>query len=129
MPDEPPTKTSGQHRSEPPAPDNEAGRLAADDRGNITWQWANDDVLQADDTAGAILRLRALVDPSLGVIDDGPPGSPQHNPTGLKTGYNPYDSGTLLKAGDKKKKTDLRELSKWLETKRKVDDPAGEPGE
>lgn len=129
MPDEPPTKTSGQPRSEPHPADKDAGRLAEDDLGNITWQWANDDVLQADDTAGAIERLRALVDPSLGVIDDGPPGSPKHNPTGLKTGYDPYDSGTLLKAGDKRKKTDLRELSKWLETKRKLDDPSGESGE
>jgi len=129
MPDEPPSKTRGQPRSEPPAADPEPGRLAEDDRGNITWQWANNDVLQADDTAGAIERLRALVDPSLGVIDDGPPGSPKHNPTGLKTGYDPYDSGTLLKAVGRRKKTNLRELSKWIATKRKVDDPSGEPGE
>ena len=29
------------------------GRLAEDDRGNIGWEWANDDVLQADDTLAA----------------------------------------------------------------------------
>jgi hypothetical protein len=100
---------------------NEAGQLAEDDRGNMTWQWANDEVLQADDTAGAIQRLRALVDPSLDIIDDEAPNALKSNPKGLKVGYDPYDSGTLGKTGRKKKK-DLHELSKWIETKRKVDD-------
>jgi hypothetical protein len=127
MPDEPSDKSRGRHRSsDSSAADPDPGRLAEDDRGNITWQWANNDVLQADDTFGAIERLRALVDPSLGVIDDGPPGTAKHNPTGLKTGYDPYESGTLLKTGPRKKKTDLRELSKWIETKRKLSDPSDE---
>jgi hypothetical protein len=115
-------------KPEPPAPPEspgaqEAGQLAQDDRGNVTWEWANDEVLQADDTAGAILRLRALVDPSLGIIDDDAPNALKSNPKGLKVGYDPYDSGTLGKT-ERKKKKDLRELSKWIETKRKIDDGA-----
>ena len=42
----------------------EPGRLDEDDRGNMTWQWADNDVLQADNTPGAVERLRALVDPA-----------------------------------------------------------------
>lgn len=105
------------------------GRLAEDDRGNVTWQWADDDALLADNTSGAMQRLRALVDPSLDVVDDGPAAHGIENPAGLKTGYNPYESGALVKTGrHKKKKTDLRELSKWIEAKRKLEDgSSGEP--
>jgi hypothetical protein len=110
-------------------PDEEPGRLAEDDRGNMTWQWANDDVLQADDTAGAIERLRALVDPRLGVIEDEAPNKLRSNPKGTKLGYNPYDSGTLGKT-ERKKKRSMQELSKWIEAKRKVEAKAkDEPGE
>ncbi|MGB7738159.1 MAG: hypothetical protein WBM03_03530 [Steroidobacteraceae bacterium] len=109
-----------------PTEPREPGRLAEDDRGNITWQWANEDVLLADDTAGAIERLRALVDPKLDVVDDyGRTDSVRDNPTGLYVGYNPYDSGSLGKTA-RMRKVDLRELSKWIETKRKIegsDDP------
>jgi len=109
----------------------EAGQLAEDDRGNITWQWANKEVLQADDTAGAIERLRALVDPNLDIVDSEPAAHGIENPRGLKTGYNPYESGALVKTGrQKKKKTDLRELSKWIAAKRKLEDgSSGESGE
>jgi hypothetical protein len=107
-----------------------AGHLAEDDRGNVTWQWANKEVLQADDTAGAIERLRALVDPSLDIVDEGPAPHGIENPAGLKTGYDPYQSGALVKTGrQRKRKTDLRELSKWIEAKRKLDGgSSGEPG-
>ena len=104
-------------RKRPSTPPAEPGHVAEDDRGNMTWQWANDAALQADDTAGAIERLRALVDPTLIVVDDDAPNSVQHNPKGLKVGYNPYDSGALGKTERKKKKS-LRELSNWIETKR-----------
>ena len=42
-------------------------------------------------------------------------------PHGLTAGYNPYDSGTLSKQSWKKKK-DLRELSKWIELRKKLGD-------
>jgi hypothetical protein len=99
---------------------NEPGRLAEDDRGNVAWEWAQDDALQSDDTAGAIERLRVLVDPKLNVVEEDPPNTIKHNAKGLKQGYNPYDSGALGKT-ERKRKKNLRELSKWIETKRKVE--------
>ena len=120
MPNDPPHKPRSAlgERDGPPA---EPGQLVEDDLGNITWQWANDEVLQADDTAGAIERLRALVDPNLGLDDSDPAPHGIENPLGLKKGYNPYESGALLKT-ERKKKKDLREFSKWIEQKRKLDD-------
>ena len=44
----------------------------------------------------------------------------QPNPGGLKKGYDPYDSGMLLKKQWKKKK-DLHALSEWIERKKKLD--------
>ena len=110
-------------RSTPVANPNDPGRLDIDDRGNVTWQWSDDDDLNADDTLGAAERIRALVDPSLDVAEDpDDPKSPvQSNPKGLKTGYNPYNSGALGKQSWKKKK-DLRQLSKWIELKKKMED-------
>jgi hypothetical protein len=110
----------------PPVPPEEAGRLTEDERGNMTWQWANDEVLQADDTAGAVERLRALVDPNLGIVVDEAAPSAVHNSRGLKTGYNPYNSGALGKI-ERKKKKNLRELSKWIKAKRKAKGSSGEP--
>ena len=106
------------------APDHEPGRLDLDDRGNVTWEWNQDsDILLADDTLGAMARVRALVDPSLKVADESqdPLRSIQCNPTGLTAGYDPYDSGTLSKQSWKRKK-DLRELSKWIDLRRKLGD-------
>jgi hypothetical protein len=106
--------------------DHEPGRLDVDDRGNVTWHWSDDTDLQADDTLGAAERMRALVDPKLNVVDEENPLSPiQSNPKGLKSGYNPYNSGALGKQSWKKKK-DLRELSKWIELRKKVGGKADE---
>ena len=111
-------------RSKPPAPgstDAEPGHLGIDDRGNVTWEWSDDESLLAEDTLGAAERVRALVDPRLQIReDDENPLSPvQSNPKGLKTGYNPYNSGALGKQSWKKKKN-LRELSKWIELRKKM---------
>ena len=105
----------------PPPPEREPGRLGVDDRGNKTWEWANDQELLADDILGATSRLRALVDPSLQIRDDedDPLNPAQSNPKGLKTGYNPYNSGALEKQNWKRTKN-LRELSKWIELRRKT---------
>ena len=117
-------------RSKPPrAPvkDVDAGRLGLDDRGNVTWEWNQDEPdLVADDTFGASERVRALIDPRLQVTDDDDPMSPiRNNPKGLKSGYNPYNSGALGKQAWKKKK-DLRELSKWIELRKKAEHPKDE---
>jgi hypothetical protein len=102
--------------------DDEPGRLERDDRGNVTWQWSDDSELQADDTLGAAQRLRALVDPRLGIKEEeeSPLSPMQINNKGLKQGYNPYNSGALGKETWKKKKN-LRELSKWIELKKKLE--------
>ena len=105
-----------------PAKDGDPGRLGMDDRGNVTWEWNEEEPdLVADDTLGAAERVRALIDPRLQVKDDDDdPLSPiQSNPKGLKTGYNPYNSGALGKQRWKKKKS-LKELSKWIELRKKV---------
>ena len=55
-------------------------------------------------------------------------GPVKHNRTGLKSGYNPYESG-LLKGGKKeafRKKKDLAALSQWIKLKKKMGD--GETG-
>jgi hypothetical protein len=118
----------GGKASAKPEPDpNEPGRLERDDRGNVTWHWSDDENLNADDTLGAAERLRALVAPGLDVQEE--PEDPlrpaQSNAKGLKTGYNPYNSGALGKQSWKKKK-DLRQLSKWIELKKKLEDKKGE---
>ena len=117
-------KPTGKKPPAPVEPDpNEPGRLERDDRGNVTWQWSDDENLTADDTLGAAERIRALVDPGLDVQEeqDDPLSPVQNNTKGLKTGYNPYNSGALGKQAWKKKK-DLRQLSKWIELKKKMSD-------
>jgi hypothetical protein len=65
--------------------------------------------------------VRALVDPALQIQDDSddPLNPVRSNPKGLKSGYNPYNSGALGKQSFKKKKN-LKELSKWIELRKKV---------
>jgi hypothetical protein len=98
------------------------GRLGVDDKGNVSWEWADDDALHADDTLGLVARFDALVDPTLKLAEEQTAGDTQQlqsNPKGLKKGYDPYDSGALGKQ-DWKKKKDLRELSKWIEMRKKL---------
>ena len=114
----------------PPLPtgkDDDPGRLGVDDRGNVTWEWSDVAELKADDTLGDAERVRALVDPNLQVADDpdDPLNPAQNNPKGLKSGYNPYNSGALGKQSWKKKKN-LRELSKWIELRKKLGDKKDE---
>jgi hypothetical protein len=94
------------------------GHLVRDAKGNVTWSWS-DESLQDDDTRGAAERMRALVDPKLDVVDDPDPRLLQSNPKGLKQGYDPYDSGELGKQSWKKKKN-LKELSNWIELRKRV---------
>jgi hypothetical protein len=119
-------KSRGKPAGKPPAADrskgDEAGRLGADDRGNVQWQWAEDDAdLLADDDVGKMERLRALSDAKLEVADEpeSPNSAMQGNARGLKSGYNPYNSGALGKSRWKKKKN-LKELSKWIELRKKM---------
>jgi hypothetical protein len=101
-------------RVAPGQPEGEPGHLGIDDRGNVTWEWADDEDLLADDTCGADRRIHALADPNLRLKDDEPSRS-----KGVKFGYNPYDSGALVKERWRRKRS-LRELSKWVELRRKM---------
>ena len=76
-----------------------------------------------------LVTVRALVDPRLQVKDDDddPLNPIQSNPKGLKSGYNPYNSGALGKQSWKKKKN-LKELSKWIELRKQIAEKK-EPGE
>ena len=111
----PPPKPPVKPAAEPQEP----GHLGLNDQGNVTWEWSGDENLQAEDTLGAAERIRVLVDPSLDVVDEEIPNAIQNNPKGLVKGYNPYSSGALGKQAWKKKKN-LRELSKWIELKKKM---------
>jgi len=106
---------------ERPAAQPEPGHLGVDDRGNVNWEWTDDHDLLADDSLGAAERMRVLVDPKLEVKDDeiDPMSPAQSNPKGLKAGYNPDNSGALGKQRWKKKRN-LRELSKWIELRKRM---------
>ncbi len=96
------------------------GRIAFDVRGNAVYEW-NEDRLSQDGEDGERARRKALDHPGLSVVEEEcKSGAPiQNNATGLRLGYNPYESGLLpRKAGGRKR--DLRELSKWLELKKRV---------
>lgn len=105
----------------PDEPGTVPGQLGKDDRGNVTWEWADTAELRADDEIGDMERVRALVDPKLVIVDDddAPDDPLAVNPQRLRTGYNPYNSGALGKQSWKKKKN-LQELSKWIELRRKL---------
>ena len=67
-----------------------------------------------------------LEDDALAFTEDDSRGTTrriQPNPAGLKKGYDPYDSGMLVKKQWKKKK-DMRALSDWIEKKKKLDGKA-----
>lgn len=106
-----------------PIPDGGTGRssghLAEDDRGNITWQWANDAALHADGEDGRFDRLAALADPELKLAEPGPPGRPVAEVTEPRTGYNPYNSGELRKRTWRKKR-DMRRLSEWIALRKRL---------
>lgn len=102
------------------------GRIAFDDRGNAIYEW-NDDRLSEDGEAGERARRKALEHPGLSFVEEeqGNNAPIQNNAKGLRLGYNPYESGLLPnKAGGKKR--DLRELSKWIEMKKRVTSNGGE---
>lgn len=98
------------------------GRIAFDERGNAVYEW-NDDRLSQDGEAGERARRKALDHPGLSMVEEEQAGNApiQNNAKGLRMGYNPYESGLLPKKGAARKR-DLRELSKWIEMKKRVAD-------
>jgi hypothetical protein len=107
-------RTSEQSQQQKP------GKVAFDERGNAVYEW-NDESLTEDGEHGERARNKALQYHGLSLADDEPPKDApiQQNPKGLRVGYNPYESGLLAKK-ERKKKKDLRELSKWVDMKRRL---------
>lgn len=98
------------------------GQVRFDARGNAIYAW-KDAQLELDDQRAAKLRERALLNPNLALVDDtpAPDQAVVHNDKGLRVGYNPYESGQLAGKPPIAKKRDMRELSKWIEMKRRLD--------
>ncbi|MEY4932971.1 MAG: hypothetical protein RLZZ403_1291 [Pseudomonadota bacterium] len=93
--------------------------IAYDELGNAVWQFAPD---EAGAPGSAEQPNRTLEHPALSIVDDDPPDSPaiRKNVKGLRTGYNPYDSGQLAGKVTRKPR-DMRELSKWIELRKKLE--------
>ena len=96
------------------------GQVQFDARGNAVYAW-RDDLLEQSGTADHLAE-RALLNSKLKLVDDNPAVAPSGicNDKGLQVGYNPYQSGLLAGKKTTAKKTDMRELSKWIEMKRRM---------
>ena len=93
------------------------GRIEFDELGNAIW------VPHSAVTGDDVMR-RLLDDPSLAFSSDYSPGTQkriEQNQQGMKKGYDPYDSGVIVKKEWKKKK-DLRKLSAWIKTRKPKDE-------
>ena len=93
------------------------GRVEFDELGNAIW------VPNKGVTGDDVMRL-LLDDPNLTFSTDHSQGTEkriQHNQLGVKKGYDPYDSGLLVKKEWKKKK-DLRKLSSWIKSRKPKDE-------
>jgi len=93
------------------------GRIEFDELGNAIW------VPNSGASGNDVMRL-LLDDPNLAFSNDDNHGTQkliQQNQLGVKKGYDPYDSGLLVKKEWKKKK-DLRKLSSWIKTQKPKDE-------
>jgi hypothetical protein len=109
------TAKSNETRSAAP------GQVQFDDRGNAVYSW-RDDVLARDGNSAERLQESALRNSKLSLVEDdtAPTATSTWNAGGLQRGYNPYESGLLAGKKPIAKRTDMRELSKWIEMKRRM---------
>lgn len=98
--------------------DGNNSNVAFDDRGNAVWQYAPLTEASLDSDP---LPARTLDHPGLSIVDDDPAHAPaiRKNTKGLRVGYDPYDSGQLA-ARAARRPRDMRELSKWIEVRKKL---------
>ncbi|MGC3980800.1 MAG: hypothetical protein QM808_06025 [Steroidobacteraceae bacterium] len=89
-----------------------SGRIRFDARGNATYEWS-DTLLSAQ---GELSLEDATIELSLAVTEAKQAAS---NPSPA-VGYNPYESGSIAQVQHSNKKPSLRELSKWIELKRRL---------
>ena len=93
------------------------GRIEFDELGNAIW------VPNSGASTKDVMRI-LLDDPNLAFSNEYTEGTQkrvQQNQQGVKKGYDPYDSGLLVKKEWKKKK-DLRKLSSWIKTQKPKDE-------
>ena len=93
------------------------GRVEFDELGNAIW-------VPFSGATGEDVMRRLLDDPSLAFeqrVFARHPEAHRTEPAGMKKGYDPYDSGMLVKKEWKKKK-DLRQLSNWIKTRKPKDE-------
>ena len=107
-------------RTVAPADPQKPGHIAFDDRGNAVYEWNSADLVEDSEEAERA-RRQALTYANLSLVDEEPATNApiRNNSKGLRLGYNPYESGLLPKKATGKKR-DLRELSKWIEQKKKL---------
>ena len=107
--------TMTRHSPEPP------GQIRFDVRGNAIYEWT-DARLAEDDERAKRLRNKALTHAGLCVVDDEPTAEVpvMLNDKGVRVGYNPYQSGLLTGKAAPKRRS-LRELSEWIEMKRRLE--------
>lgn len=101
----------------PPSGEDPSGCVMRDERGNAVWQWKDDDTLN-----------RALVDSDLTVAEDdlALTGTMKLNIVGSGPNFDPYAGALAKDRKERPRKKDLRELSKWIEMKRRSDGTSGE---
>ena len=93
------------------------GRIEFDELGNAIW-------VPFTGTTGDDVMRRLLDDSTLALSNDYSKGTQKRiekNQLGVKKGYDPYDSGLLVKK-EWKKKTDLRKLSTWIKSRKPKDE-------
>ena len=122
-PFKPKSKGRTHPNAKPEEPVNQTGRVKFDDRGQAIWEWSM--TTGRFESATTSSRLKKLTNVELSLVDDVPPADAkrvQVNSSGIKKGYDPYDSGRLSRTGKQTAiKKDLRKLDEWIKLKKNAE--------